>query len=163
VDTAAGEAKHFLTSTHRREGHMLLSGYATFLLVEGAMELPYRIRFDLPRGWQVAWSLAEASGAYLARDAFELLDEPAMLGERFQSFEARASIPAWTPLYADPREQASSPLPALARSYEAAAKGVSALGLPPLERPYHVFYELLPRAGAPELGWALEHGSSFQG
>lgn len=174
VDAAAGAAGlgDLLVSTHRREEYVVLSGYATYLLVEGGEARPYRVRFEAPEGFRVASPLAREGDALVARSAFELLDEPALLGSRLLSAEvgaraapppARTRTPGWVHLASEQQERAAAYLPALAAAYGDATGAVAALGLAPLERPYHVFYELLPRGSAKEIGWALEHGASMQG
>lgn len=168
VDAARGEREleDFMVSTHLRPGHALLSGYATFLVAEGCEALPHLVTLETPPGWRVAWALPrDERGRYLAASAFELLDEPAMAGDRFVS----AAIPegsdgplawvhVWSAVEDDPPQ-----LSALVAATRDALEGIRALELPPLGRPYHVFFELLPEGADRELGWALEHGASMQG
>lgn len=152
-------------SIHRRDGHTMLSGYATHLIVAGAERRPYSVRYEVPEGWRVATSLPqEPDGTYRAAHVLELLDEPAMLGTRFRSVEVpHPHVPSRVHVFEEAREAGDRLLQRLVKSQQLAASAVAALGWPALSRPYHVFFEVFtPRPGV-EYGWALEHGHSFQG
>ena len=62
------------------------------------------------------------------------------------------------------REDGGDPersLDTLARAAAASARGLAALGVPPHEHAYHVFFELFEPLPGRKLGWAMEHGRSF--
>lgn len=165
VDGRAGEEalEDLTVSNHRRDGFTFVSGYATFLRVDGAEGRPHELRVRLPPGWRVATALEPVPGrplTYRAANAFELLDEPLMVGEAFASLEVDDAIsPGYVHLYGADRDPGPQ-LATLADAYRAAARGAEAIGFPPLTRPYHLFVELLPPAPGRRLGWAMEHDQS---
>jgi predicted metalloprotease with PDZ domain len=169
IDAAKAEREiaDFLVTSHRREGFTLLSGYATYLLVGGAEHREHQVAFEIPAGWRVATALpGEGPGPYRARDALELLDEPAALGTGFTSATARhGGALSLVHAYADPPAKAQEFLPRFVAAQEKALASAAALELPVLEGdlPYHVFLEIVRPVESRDLGWALEHGRSFQG
>lgn len=163
VDARAGEQalEDLTVASHRRDGFTFVSGYATFLRVDGASARPHELRVVTAPGWRVATALeATADSTFRAANALELLDEPLMVGEAFASLAVDdAAMPGHVHLYgaeADPGPQ----LRTIADAYRAAVRGAAAIGLPPLGRPYHLFVELLPPTEGQRLGWAMEHARS---
>jgi predicted metalloprotease with PDZ domain len=150
-------------TTHRRNGYTLVSGYATFLMVEGLEQRAQVVTLIVPEGWKVAWALPRApSGEWRADSAFELLDEPVMVGTRFQTREVNDPwLPSQVHLFSEGGVDSDVPLSTYASAQERALRAVAALGLPRLGRPYHVFVELRQPVPGLNLGWALEHGHSM--
>ena len=163
VDARAGEAalEDLAVSDHRRAGYAFVSGYATFLVVEGAEERPHELRLELPPGWRAASALERIDAeTFRAGDALELLDEPVMAGDAFASLEIDdVATPGAVHLFggeADPSAQ----LATIADAYRAGVRSAEAVGLPPMRRPYHVFVELFEADPDRRLGWAMEHDHS---
>jgi predicted metalloprotease with PDZ domain len=150
----------------RSARHARLSGYAWLMRIGGAEDFAYEIRLALPEGWRAVSALQRAiDGAWRAESLFEALDEPLLAGADVLS--RRVETPAgttWVHLQSA-GESAGRPddLARLAAAATDAGAAVAALRLPPLGRPYHVFYELCAPAGSARAGWALEHGASFCG
>ena len=154
-------------STHRRPGHGLISGYATHVMVEGFAKRRHELTVVVPRGWRVASALPRLEGElprFAASGSLELMDEPLMVGTVFQTRVIPATAGAVggaVHLYsADPAHSAAQ-LDALAKASEQATRGIRQLGLPALDRPYHVFVEMFPPVEGRQYGWAMEHGHSM--
>lgn len=152
-------------STHRRAGHGLISGYATHVTVEGFERHPHELTVVVPDGWRVASALRRVTGhpaRFTASGSFELMDEPVMVGTVFQTRTiAGAQAGGAVHLYSADSTHTAAQLDTLATAHAQAAQAIAQLGLPPLERPYHVFVELFPPVPGRQYGWAMEHGASM--
>jgi predicted metalloprotease with PDZ domain len=174
VDAAAGERGilDLNASTHRRPHDTLLSGYATFLVAEGLEDHPQEVKIELPESGGTLWPVETSLGRYPgnvwhARSAVELLDEPIAMGY-FSSQHllgdpsSREPLSCFIQLFTEGDETPYSTLAVLAEAFDDARSAVRALEAPAPKSSYHAFFELWKPARGRKLGWALEHGSSFQ-
>ncbi len=70
------------------QNYAFANATALFGYLEGGKEVPTRVTYQTPRGWDITVGLdpAETAGTYLARDYDELADAPLQMG-KFQRFQ----------------------------------------------------------------------------
>ena len=170
VDTLAGEREldDFMVSTHRRVGYALISGYATYVVAEGSEDRPHRVCFDLPAEWRIETALrADGPSCFVASSGFELLDEPVVAGTAFHTRRVEpietGGESTFVHVYVEGSSEHTTQLDIITAATADAVRALSALDLPPLGRPMHVFYEHFSHDLGRDLGWALEHGASMHG